>query len=188
MRSVQAFAHNDRELGPIPEVGALPEDLLTEHGCPSSTINTDMPSETEQINWRDHASERLRRAGYRSGGARKAVIELLASQSCALSALEVEEELRDRGESVGRASIYRALEQLEELELVRRVEVTKGTASYEPADPAGHHHHHIVCERCGKVVPFEDSQLEEAITAVERASDFHISAHEVTLRGHCESC
>lgn len=143
---------------------------------------------TETANWSHHALEALRAAGYRRGGARQAVIDLLQAQSCALSALEIEEELKAEGQAIGRASIYRALEQLEELGLVHRIEVSKGIASYEPADPTGHHHHHIVCDECGKVVPFEDPQLEQAIHAVERQSGFKISGHEVTLRGHCENC
>lgn len=143
---------------------------------------------TEIRTWSDHALERLREAGYRRGGARLAVIELLDEQSCALSALEIEDRLRNSGQSIGRASIYRALDQLEELELVHRVEVNKGIASYEPADPAGRHHHHIVCDDCGKVVPFEDPLLEQALNAVERESGFKISGHEVTLRGQCQTC
>ncbi|HZJ29845.1 MAG TPA: Fur family transcriptional regulator [Solirubrobacterales bacterium] len=138
--------------------------------------------------WAEHALATLQGPGHRRGGARQAVIELLSHQHCAMSALEIEEELRRDGSEVSRASIYRALEQLEELGLLRRVEVSKGTASYEPADPGGHHHHHIVCEQCGKVVPFEDPALEKAISAVEQKSSMAISAHEVTLRGHCPTC
>lgn len=145
-----------------------------------------MPAETQT--WSAHALQRLRQAGYRRGEARLAVIDLLEAQSCALNALEIEDRLRSQGLSIGRASIYRALEQLEELDLLHRVEVTKGITSYEPADPAGHHHHHIVCDDCGKVVPFEDPLLEQALHAVERESGFKISGHEVTLRGSCQSC
>lgn len=143
---------------------------------------------TTSTTWAGHALDRLREAGYRRGGARLAVIELLEAQDCALSALEIEDALRAEGQMIGRASIYRALEQLEELGLLRRVEVSKGVASYEPVDPTGRHHHHIVCDRCGRVVPFEDPQLERAIHAVERESGFKISNHEVTLRGTCSNC
>ena len=145
-----------------------------------------MPSGTQT--WGEYAQERLQQAGYRRGGARLAVIELLAEQTCALNALEIEDALRERDMQAGRASIYRALDQLEELGLLRRMEVSKGIASYEPVDPAGHHHHHIVCDGCGKVVPFHDQELEQAISAVERDSGFEISLHEVTLRGHCRKC
>ncbi len=137
--------------------------------------------------WAEEAEGRLREAGFRRGGARLAVIELLEEQTCALNALEIEDALKARGNAVGRASIYRALDQLEELGLLRRLEVSKGTTSYEPVGPAGHHHH-IVCDDCGKVVPFEDPKLEKVISALETDTDFTILEHEVTLRGHCKDC
>jgi Fur family transcriptional regulator, ferric uptake regulator len=138
--------------------------------------------------WAEHALEALQVAGFRSGDARRAVVELLGEQDCALSALEIEEKLQARDHSIGRASIYRALEQLEGLRLVQRLEMGTGTASYEPVKPTGEHHHHLVCSRCGTVIPFEDPQLERAIARVSRSASFNVSDHDVTLRGLCRSC
>lgn len=134
--------------------------------------------------WADHALRALHAAGYRSGGARRRVVELLGNQSCALTPLEIDRSL----DEVGRASVYRALEQLEEMALVQRVDLGGGTAGYERRDPGGEHHHHIVCERCGIVTPFTDPGLERAIHSVSAGSGFEISAHEVVLRGACASC
>ena len=134
--------------------------------------------------WADHAMSRLRDAGYRSGGARRQVVELLGAEGCTLTALEIDRRLSQ----IGRASVYRALEQLEELHLVQRLDVGGEAAAYERVDPSGHHHHHIVCQDCGKVVPFEDPKLERAIHAVADDSGFEVSAHEVTLRGTCRPC
>ena len=73
---------------------------------------------------------------------------------------------------MGIASIYRALDLLARLGLVRRLDV--GSASgYEPALPGGHHHHHVVCDRCGKVSSFEDPALEEAIDRLSTAIGAH---------------
>ena len=76
--------------------------------------------------WAEHALAMLGEAGYRRGGARTAVVEALARHDCAVTALALEEELRRRKVHVGRASIYRALEVLEELGLVQRFEVERG--------------------------------------------------------------
>jgi hypothetical protein len=65
--------------------------------------------------WADHARARLREEGARAGGARRAVIELLAGQDCCLSAQEIWERLRDSGERASLASVYRAVELLHEL-------------------------------------------------------------------------
>jgi Fur family transcriptional regulator, ferric uptake regulator len=141
-----------------------------------------------RADWIEHALAGLAEAGYQKGAARRAVIDCLGRQNCALSAQQIEEELRGAGSGVGRASIYRTLEQLDELGLVHRLDLGTGIATYEPAEPSGEHHHHLLCERCGRVVPFHDAKLERAITEVTRRSDFDVSAHDVTLHGLCPRC
>ena len=152
-----------------------------------SSTHEDTVSSTHE-KWVGHALERLQEAGFRAGGARRAVVELIGEQDCALSALEIEEKLSSRDHAVGRASVYRALEQLEGLHLVQRLEMGTGTASYERSSPTGEHHHHLVCERCGAVVPFEDARLERAIAQVSRSASFDVSDHDVTLHGRCQRC
>jgi Fur family ferric uptake transcriptional regulator len=146
-----------------------------------------MPT-TVDTTWSGHALAMLGEAGYRRGGARTAVVEALARHDCAVTALALEEELRRRKVHVGRASIYRALEVLEELGLVQRFEVERGTASYERVNRNGQHHHHAICRRCGRMEPFEDRSLEQAIEQVSDLVPFEIAEHDVVLRGLCERC
>ena len=146
-----------------------------------------MKTATRQ-SWEERALERLQSAGFRRGGARTAVIETLARHDCAVTALDLEEELRDREAGVGRASVYRALEQLEQLGLVQRIEVCRGTAGFERIDPTGHHHHHAICRDCGRMVPFEDPSLEKALDEVAGTMSFDVTEHDVVLRGTCERC
>lgn len=135
------------------------------------------------MGWAEVATERLEQAGYRSGGSRRRVLELLARESCAVTALEIDRRL----ESVGRASVYRTLEQLERLRLVQRVQIGRDSTGFERIDPELHHHH-LVCERCGLLSPFASDELEAAIESVSRHSDFEIDAHDVVLRGRCPRC
>jgi Fur family transcriptional regulator, ferric uptake regulator len=138
--------------------------------------------------WTEHALETLQAAGHRRGGARTAVVEALARHDCAVTALDLDDELRRRKPPVGRASVYRALEQLEELGLVQRLEVCRGTAGYERIEPDGHHHHHAICRDCGRMVPFEDSSLERAIGELSASISFEVTEHDVVLRGRCNRC
>lgn len=138
--------------------------------------------------WPEHALASLDAAGYRKGVARRAVVDLLGRQDCSVTALEVEGRLRERGDRVGRASVYRVLDQLEELGLVQRLEVARGTASYERVEASGNHHHHAVCRRCGRVEPFEDPELERAIARVSERVGYEIAEHDVVLRGLCPRC
>jgi Fur family ferric uptake transcriptional regulator len=139
--------------------------------------------------WADQAHERLAEAGYRRGGARQAVIELLARQECALSVIEIEDGLRDSGRQVGRASIYRVVEELEDLGLLSRLDLGTGMARFEPADPRGdRHHHHLLCDDCGDLVPFSDAELERVIGRLSKRLPYPVSGHDVTLHGSCASC
>lgn len=137
--------------------------------------------------WRDRAEERLTAAGYRRGGARTVLLDLLDTQSCARTVLEIEDELRAGDRAVGRASIYRVLDELEQLHLVQRIEVGQGIARYERIAP-DHHHHHLVCQNCGVMVPFTDDGLEDAIHRLSTGAGFEVTSHDVILYGRCADC
>jgi Fur family ferric uptake transcriptional regulator len=138
--------------------------------------------------WAASAGEALREGGYRRGGARRAVVELLADQHCCLTAQEIHDRLRATRRGVGIASVYRVLEQLVQLELVQRVEIGDGMTRYEPVHPDGvHHHHHVVCDDCGKVEAFSDDALERAIDSTAGRLGYE-ARHEVVLHGACADC
>jgi Fur family transcriptional regulator, ferric uptake regulator len=138
--------------------------------------------------WSEHVRIVLAHAGLKRGGARDRVIELLASQPCALSAVEIEDALRSGGRAIGRASIYRVLELLAEHGLVERVAVGDGQTRFERAHPGGQHHHHLVCERCGRLVAFDDDRLEQAIDQLSERLGVTVESHDVLLRGACGRC
>jgi Fur family transcriptional regulator, ferric uptake regulator len=140
------------------------------------------------MDWRDHAHAVLRQAGYKSGGARATVIDALAAEDCCLSVPAIHARVKRRRPNAGIASIYRALETLVELGLVHRLELGTGGAQYEPAEADGDHHHHLVCDDCGKVEAFTDARLERVIDNVSKAAAFRIDEHDVVLRGVCRTC
>jgi Fur family ferric uptake transcriptional regulator len=138
--------------------------------------------------WIGHARATLERDGYRLSGPRSAVVETLDDLGCSVTAKEIADRLHEQGQDVGVASIYRTLELLDRLRLTRRVDAAEGVARYEPLDPSGAHHHHLVCDSCGEVSAFADPQLERAIERLADRVDYAIDAHDVTLRGECPSC
>ena len=130
----------------------------------------------------------MRARGLRNGGARRKVIEHLGEQACCRSAQEIYDGIRAGGSRVGIASVYRALDQLVELELVLRVELGDGIARFEPSHGGGVHHHHLVCDGCGRVDPFFDPALEEALEGAASRLDYGMRAHEIVLHGSCGDC
>ena len=160
--------------------------------------------------WMDQAEIALAAAGHRRGGARRALLELLAGQECALSAQEMEDALRKdalgertavsdgagrraggqprRTRAVSRASVYRILDELEQLGLVQRVDTGQAMVRYERVCERGEHHHHLVCDECGVVMPFSDAALERAIETLSQRVPLAVSEHEIVLHGSCRDC
>jgi Fur family ferric uptake transcriptional regulator len=116
------------------------------------------------------------------------VVELLGRQRCCLSAKEITERLRSEGRKVGLASVYRALELLDDLRLVQRLDAGEGVVRYEPLLADGEHHHHIVCDGCGDVAAYEDEELERAIRRLAERLSWQVDGHDVVLRGRCPAC
>jgi Fur family transcriptional regulator, ferric uptake regulator len=137
--------------------------------------------------WAASASAAVRRGGRRGGKARKAVIDFLARQECCFNATEIYDGLRAQGNPIGLASVYRALDQLSRLRLVQRLDFGDA-ARYEPLLPSGDHHHHVICDDCGKVEPFSDSPLEVALGRLGGELGYQLEGHDVVLRGSCADC
>jgi Fur family transcriptional regulator, ferric uptake regulator len=138
------------------------------------------------MTWGEHAHAVLDAAGHRRGGARHALVDLLSREDCCLTAQELHDRLRSSGRPVGVASIYRLLDLLVDNGLVERIDTGPGSARFEARDPSGEHHHHLVCDDCGKVEAFADEALERAIHDVQQRAGAH--AHHILLRGACAEC
>jgi Fur family transcriptional regulator, ferric uptake regulator len=115
-------------------------------------------------------------------------LELLDAQTCALTATEIEDALRMAERRVSRASVYRILDELERLRLVQRVETGQAMVRYERVCEHDEHHHHLVCDGCGLVMPFSDEALERAISSLSQRVPLTVSEHEIVLRGECRDC
>ena len=136
----------------------------------------------------DEAKALLKERGLRVTAPRVAVLRVLAAADAPLSHSEAVELLGDADWDP--ATIYRNLVKLRDAGLAPVVSRAGGIDRYALASSqhAGPHQHpHFVCDDCGKVEPFEDEALEEAIHHIRRKG-FSLESHEVTLHGHCAEC
>jgi Fur family transcriptional regulator, ferric uptake regulator len=95
--------------------------------------------------------------------------------------------LRERNEAVGTATVYRTLEVLVESRLVRAHDFGEGFKRYEPMS-AQAHHEHLICERCGNVVEFQNERLERMLPSIADEHAFQHSRHRVEIYGVCHDC
>ena len=133
--------------------------------------------------WLARAERSMAEAGLRAGAARSRVVAVMAEDGqCLVGARDVVDRLRDRGAVGSQASVYRVLDELTSLGLLRRSLDDQGLAQYE-IDDAAHHHHHLVDEDTGRVEAFEDADLEEAVIAAARRLGIELTGHEIVLWG-----
>jgi len=96
-------------------------------------------------------------------------------------------EIVRRTPSVDRVSVYRNLELFSKLGITETT-LQGWTPLTELAEPFRVHHHHMTCERCGKVIEIEDGILEEVLNAIVAKHNFELNKHLVELTGLCEVC
>src|SRR6185503_10454657 len=108
----------------------------------------------------------LDRAGYRMTEPRRSLAALIAEQDGHFTAAELVAAAKNSRHAVGRATVFRTLELLEEIGAVERLDLPSGEHAYVGCEPA--HHHHVVCSRCGRATEIDDSGLRSVVQDVAR--------------------
>lgn len=111
---------------------------------------------------------------------------LLAEPHEHLSAEDVVERVRERLPSVNTSTVYRTLEILVHDGLLLRTDLGGDRAYYELVGE--HRHHHVICERCGKVTHLHEEALGDLRARVEKDSDYRLGEREISFFGTCPSC
>lgn len=120
---------------------------------------------------------KMRGRGYKATPQRVAVLEALrAEQHQSLA------DLRRRCPRVGMVTVYRTLDLLTDLGLVRRLDLGDGPR-YELAED---HHHHMICESCGDISEFDQCPIDPARLPGDGA--FEVNSHSVEVYGLCAAC
>lgn len=104
-----------------------------------------------------------------------------------LSVDGVERRLRERGQRVGTATVYRSLDMLVESGLVRAHDFGEGFKRFEPLLSPGQDGH-LICSRCGRVTEFSTDRFERVLPMIADEFGFQHQAHRVEIRGLCRAC
>ena len=128
----------------------------------------------------------LDRAGYRLTEPRRALADLIADQDGHFTAAELVTAARTRRLGVGRATVFRTLEVLEELGVIERLDLPSGDHAYVGCEPT--HHHHVVCSRCGRASEIRDADLQRVVRRVARQTGYRVDDHRLELFGLCPDC
>ena len=131
--------------------------------------------------------ETLRKAGRRLTRARLCVLRVLESEQRHFTSSELLRAVAAQDSSVGRASVFRALDLFTQLGIVRPTYIGgQMTPSYVLM--AGGHHHHVICNICHAVFDFDNCSLEALSLTLEDELGIHIEGHLLEFYGRCADC
>jgi Fur family ferric uptake transcriptional regulator len=133
----------------------------------------------------DFAAE-LRRRGGRFSAPRRAVLEALFAADGPVSAEQIAEGVGARPEQLDLTSVYRALEYLEELGVVRHLHLGHGPGLY--ALTGGEDREYLVCERCHRVTAVEAAELDKVRVQIRKAFGYEARFSHFPIVGLCGKC
>jgi Fur family ferric uptake transcriptional regulator len=130
-------------------------------------------------------TDRLRRAGYKLTAPRLAVIQVIEVTEEHLSHADVLERGRVIYPALGRATVYRTLDILTGLSVLRPVYLGDGGTRFARVEGG---HHHLVCSNCGAAIHFDECVVGGLGQALSERLDFQIQSHMLEFYGLCEHC
>jgi Fur family ferric uptake transcriptional regulator len=132
------------------------------------------------------ATDLLEGAGVRPTRQRITVLAELMGEQDDVTAQELHERLRGRGERLGLATVYRTLGLLAEAGVIDALSHRPGELCYRWCGDG--HHHHLVCSSCHRVVELADCELDPWLDRISQANGFVTTGHRLEVSGLCAEC
>ncbi len=126
--------------------------------------------------------QRLRLRGHRVTDSRR---QVLAGLMAAPAHFTVDDVMRQTPD-VGRATVFRTMKLLQDLNVVCRVLMEDGSLHYRLSSRG--HHHHLVCRSCGRVEDFSTCDVSAVIDQLVETTEYQIEGHWLEVYGRCQSC
>lgn len=125
--------------------------------------------------------------GLRATEQRRLIIDTFMACEPHVSIDELLAQVRKKDGRIGYATVYRTLKMLAESGIAHERHFDDGFARYELADVQSHHDH-LICTRCGKIVEFEEPEIEALQVSVAQKYGFEVTHHRHELYGVCAEC
>jgi len=136
----------------------------------------------------------LKMQGFRMTLPRQVILVVLSKSEDHLLAKDIYMKIKKDYPNIGLTTVYRTLDLLVRMGLINKFEFGDGQSRYELAWDYKEHHHHLVCQGCGKIIDYNDfiddevkffDKIQESLSKKYR---FNIDSHEVYFYGKCDAC
>jgi Fe2+ or Zn2+ uptake regulation protein len=132
------------------------------------------------------SNETLRKRGYRLTPQRHMILSVIQEADGHLNIDQILERVQERNPYVSLSTVYRTLELLRELGLVRENHLPGEQPHFETAESAAHHH--LVCRSCRTVIHLEDTLLGNLHEQLQQQYTFHGLTLDLVAAGYCDAC
>lgn len=135
--------------------------------------------------------EKLKAGEYKLTPRREHILRvLLENMDKHLSAEEVYNLVKIKAPDVGLATVYRTLELFMDFDIIHGMDFGDGRKRYEfgSLGSDGHHHHHLICTRCGRIIEVDEDLLDDLEKRVGRDHNFKVENHQLKIFGVCGEC
>ena len=123
----------------------------------------------------------------KSSAKRSLVVEYFMNRNRHFSVEELYNEIKKMNFKISYSTVYRTLNLLTKSGLAKECIFKDGMHRFEPVH-GPKHHDHLVCERCGKIIEFEEPKIEKLQDEVARRHKFLVDWHRMELYGFCAEC
>ena len=149
-------------------------------------ILSDIPYNVGMKSVKERTTDDTRLHGLHLTRQRRLILEALLGSEGHLTAPEIYQRARTQLPHLNKSTVYRTLESLKERGLVTETDLGDGRLGYHPAEKG--HHHHLICEQCGKVQEMSDDTLSRLKAALVRRYGFQADLKHLAIFGRCQQC
>ena len=129
---------------------------------------------------------RLSEQGYRLTPQRMMVLAAIEDSDDHISAEEIYAQVIAKYPHVNISTVYRTMELLKRLGMVTETDLGGGRVRYHPADKG--HHHHLVCQECGRIIDLDELILSSLRSTLLREYNFSADLRHLAIFGRCVKC
>ena len=127
----------------------------------------------------------IAKEGLKNSRQRETIAEVFFETSDHIRVEDILNRVREVDPKVSQATVYRTMKLLVECDLAEARQFQDGQTRYEVSDDDGHHHDHLICTKCGKIIEFVDDRIEKLQVEVAASFGFTVSDHKMELYGIC---
>ena len=157
------------------------------HSQPPSPATPPAEAADSALHARERLSQWITEKGLKATRQRDVIVDTFFESPGHLSVDELLEAVLRRDPHIGAATVYRTMKILTECGLASARHFDDGQTRYEPALD-WHHHDHLICTSCHRIVEFENERIEALQDVVAAQHGFEVTRHKLELYGLCRDC